>query len=91
MVLTYSCYDGIIDTLGWEGYREGIDDIRYATLLKTLALEANKSKNMDIGYAGRAALYFLSNLDAESVDQDLVRIEMIRHIQILRKLLGKVK
>jgi len=25
--------DGVIDTLGWEGFREGVDDARYLTTL----------------------------------------------------------
>lgn len=37
MVFAYGTGDGVIDTLGWEGFREGLDDIRYATALKRLA------------------------------------------------------
>ena len=28
--------DGVVDTPSYEGYREGVDDIRYATLLRML-------------------------------------------------------
>lgn len=30
---TYPTENGVIDTVEWEGYREGVDDIRYLTLL----------------------------------------------------------
>ena len=31
--------DGVIDTIAWEGYREGVDDVRYVTTLQK-AIEA---------------------------------------------------
>ena len=36
MNLVYATKDDFIDTLAWEGIREGIDDIRYATLCSSL-------------------------------------------------------
>lgn len=37
-VFAYPTVDGVIDTLAWEGFREGVDDVRYiATLEKSLA------------------------------------------------------
>lgn len=33
-MLTYPTADGVIDTIAWEGYREGIDDVRYITTLE---------------------------------------------------------
>ena len=36
-MFTYPTIDGVIDTLAWEGFREGVDDMRYlATLVKRL-------------------------------------------------------
>lgn len=37
---TMPAADGVIDTPGWEGYREGIDDVRYATKLRQEILRA---------------------------------------------------
>lgn len=31
---TYPTVDGVIDTLAWEGFREGVDDVRYITTLE---------------------------------------------------------
>ena len=37
-VFAYPTVDGVIDTLAWEGFREGVDDVRYITTLeKSLA------------------------------------------------------
>ena len=89
MVFAYGCGDGVIDTLQWEGFREGVDDIRYATLLKRLALEACGSKDLKIEYAGRAALQFFAEIDLKSVDMNTARLEMVTRILELKKLLKK--
>lgn len=89
MVFAYGSGDGVIDTIQWEGFREGLDDIRYATLMKKLALEANKHKDIDIQYQGRIALQYLAELDATSYDLGAARLEMIRMILNLKKLLNK--
>ena len=34
IAFTYPTVDGVIDTLQWEGIREGVDDVRYLTTLK---------------------------------------------------------
>lgn len=91
MVFAYGVYDGVIDTLGWEGYREGVDDIRYATFLKRLCKQATDSKSLELNYAGRQALQFLACLDPASFDQDAGRLEMINHILKLQSLLQKNK
>lgn len=37
-VFAYPTVDGVIDTLAWEGFREGVDDVRYITTMeKSLA------------------------------------------------------
>lgn len=35
-VFAYPTVDGVIDTLAWEGFREGVDDVRYVTTLEKL-------------------------------------------------------
>ena len=93
ITLVYETRDGFIDTLPWEGIREGLDDIRYATLLKQLAeraVEEGRQKDVAKYYAGRKALQFLANLDEETCDLPAARLEMINHILALDKLLGGV-
>lgn len=41
--LTYPTADGVIDTLAWEGFREGIDDVRYLTTLENLTSAVSTS------------------------------------------------
>ncbi len=91
MVLAYGQYNGVIDTLAWEGYREGIDDIRYATLLKQLALKAAESSSVNVRYAGRKALQFFASLDPASSDLNATRLEMIDQILKLQDILEKNK
>ena len=88
MVLAYGIYDGVLDTLAWEGFREGIDDIRYATLMTDLARKAAKSKDLKVRYLGSKAMQYLALTDARSCDQDSVRGEMIRFINELKPLVA---
>jgi hypothetical protein len=41
---TYPTMNGVISTLAWEGFREGVDDVRY---INTLELRLNNYKNED--------------------------------------------
>lgn len=91
MVFAYGVYDGVIDTLAWEGYREGIDDIRYATLLKMLCKDAAQSKNLSTRYAGRKALQLMALLDGEKYDTASARLEIITRILNLQKCLADEK
>jgi hypothetical protein len=88
MVFVYGTSDGVIDTLQWEGFREGVDDIRYATLLHGLAVKAAASTNLDTVYAGRKALQWFALFDKDSADLSTARLEMIRMILQLASLPG---
>lgn len=73
-----------IDTLQWEGFREGIDDVRYATLLKQLANQAIATGKTEKVYAGRKALLWLATQDSKTCDLNTLRLEMIARILQLR-------
>ena len=83
MNLIYGCGNGCVDTLQWEGFREGIDDIRYATLLKTTALRLIKEGSTQARYAARVALQHLADAKNDDYDLTTFRYEMINHIQKL--------
>ena len=87
MVFAYGCHGGVIDTLQWEGFREGVDDIRYATALVKLAREAAKSPKTELRYAGNKALQYLASIQRDTDDLNACRAEMIRHILALRECL----
>ncbi|HHV45209.1 MAG TPA: hypothetical protein GXX57_11175 [Firmicutes bacterium] len=81
---TYPTVDGAIDTIAWEGFREGVDDVRYLTTLLT-AIETAKTTD-DAVLLSRAAEAekYLSRLNpARNLDE--IRQEMIYHILRLRK------
>ncbi|MCM8768321.1 MAG: hypothetical protein NC911_01345 [Candidatus Omnitrophica bacterium] len=87
--MVYPTRTGVIDTIQWEGFRAGIDDIRYATVLKTLAEKAIASERVEAVYTGKKALIWLEMLDEAKTDLDAARLEMVEYILRLRKLLGE--
>ena len=96
MVNAYGVHDGVVDTLQWEGFREGVDDIRYATLLSELGRRALKSGDVRTRRAGRKALRYVAEITVGADDYfgtgadplDTVRLEMIGYIEDLRARLG---
>ena len=88
MVFAYGTADGVIDTLQWEGFREGVDDIRYATLLMALAREAEKSGDIEVRYLAGRAKVLLARFDAKTGDLNAARGEMVGFIERLRAALG---
>lgn len=91
MVLAYPTGQGLVDTLAWEGFREGIDDIRYATRLHLLAQEAIKSGKLDRIYAGRKVLQWFALMKGAEVDLNAVRAEMVEKILNLMTLSETVR
>jgi len=81
--MTYPTRDGVIDTLAWEGVREAVDDVRYATRLKALARAAIATGKTENVYAGRRALQWLDQVDPKRVNLDTARLEMINRITAL--------
>lgn len=87
--LVYPTADGVIDTIAWEGFREGIDDIRYATKLKQEADAAIKSGNVKAKHQAKKALMWLELLDDKTVDLNAVRQEMIEYILKIQAAMAK--
>ena len=88
MVITYSCGDGLMETIQYAGFREGCDDIRYATYLKGLCFEADQKGAIDAKIAARKALQYLALLKRDKMDLNAVREEMIEYILKVRAELG---
>ncbi len=76
-VMAYPTVNGVIDTVQWEGLREGIDDMRYIQTLEKLLEKpaANEKKRK----AQIAAKNFLSTLDVDG-DLDVIRSRISRFI-----------
>ena len=86
MNFVYGDGGGIIDTLAWEAFREGMDDIRYATLLQKLAKPLQHSKDYRVRDVARKAMQVLAELDTDSFDLSAARLEIIRHIMALKSI-----
>ena len=84
--IVYLTRGNVLDTLQWEGCREGLDDVRYATRLKELARQALSSTRSEVVLRGRLALGSLAYWDADRDDMDACRLECIRHILDLQRL-----
>lgn len=77
-VYAYPTLDGVIDTIQWEGRREGATDVRYLTTLLN-AIQTAKSR----GISTSEAESYLANLKVSNLlvtDLDQVRREVTNHI-----------
>ena len=88
MVYAYGTGRGVVNTLQFEGFREGVDDVRYATVLVALAREASAKGDRKVWQLGRRALHYLATFDKVSGSLTACRAEMIRFIMELRAALG---
>jgi len=79
-VFAYPTVDGVIDTVQWAGFREGVDDVRYVTTLMSTIKQAKKNpaKTADADQAER----WLDQLDINR-DLDVVRREIVARIRRL--------
>ena len=82
-VFAYPTLNGVIDTIQWEGFREGVDDIRYLTTLQnTIQTAKSQGKNTS------AAENWLSTLKSSNLsnqDLDVIRAQMINYILSLKE------
>ncbi|MDD2954483.1 MAG: DUF2341 domain-containing protein, partial [Parabacteroides sp.] len=82
---TYPTANGVIDTVQWEGFREGINDMRYLTTLQN-AITVAKNSNPDNTTATEAENYLTNLKSSDLVNQDLsaVRSRMTDYILALQ-------
>ncbi len=77
----YPTVDGVIDTLQWEGLREGVTDIRYlSTLLAALNESSNEALNTEI----RGWLTELKETPLARMDLDAIRATFAGYILALQ-------
>ena len=76
----YACYDGVLDTLAWEGCREAYDDLRYATKLKQLCTPLLYAKDLGLRTEARKALGWLDRQDGSYTDLNALRRGLIDRI-----------
>ena len=74
----YPTVDGVIDTIQWEGWREGVDDVRYLTALyNAIAWAQSQTNNTS---QAEDWLEDLENSDLTVLDLNAVRSRMIGYI-----------
>ncbi|MDP7396455.1 MAG: hypothetical protein QGF67_11610 [Lentisphaeria bacterium] len=76
-VFAYPTVDGVIDTIQWEGFREGVDDVRYLT---TLLKEIERAKAADDKDAlAKEAEEWVATMDPGG-DLQALRAKMVEYI-----------
>jgi len=74
-VFAYPTVDGVIDTIQWEGFREGVDDVRYlTTLLKVIKDSTGDKENL-----AKKAREWVEAIDTDD-DLQMIRGEMVKWI-----------
>lgn len=82
-VFAYPTVDSVIPTVQWEGFREGVDDVRYLTTLKESIAAAQNSDEQSKLKMAKEAEEWLANLDI-SGDLHQIRLKMAQWILKLR-------
>jgi hypothetical protein len=76
-VFAYPTVDGVIDTIQWEGFREGVDDVRYLT---TLLKKIERAKADDAKAAlAKEAEAWVATMDTGG-DLQALRQNMVEYI-----------
>ena len=83
--LVYPTTSSPIPTLAWEGVREGVDDVRYLTLLSKLADACLASPNAKVRTEGRLAGVWMNEMRADKGNLDGLRLEAIAWILRLQQ------
>ena len=78
-VFAYPIVDGVIPTVQWEGFREGVDDVRYLTTLKESIAAAQNSDEQSKRQMAKEAKEWLANLNI-SGDLHQIRLKMAQWI-----------
>jgi len=87
--LVYPAYEELIGTIAFEALREGIDDIRYLSLLRLRAEAALGSGDPEKVLLGKRHLAWMDSRDPERVGPlDAFRLELVRRITELIAAVG---
>ena len=81
-VFAYPTSTGVIDTIQWEGWREGVDDVRYMTTLQnTIRIAKAGGKNT---VAAENFVAGVNRSDLSTQDLDAIRAQMVSYILALQ-------
>lgn len=75
----YPTSNGVIDTIQWEGFREGVNDVRYVKALESVIETANANGKAAIAAEAQAYLNTLKSSDLNTQDLDVIRENLINY------------
>ena len=78
--MAYPTADSYINTIAWEGFREAIDDVRYATTLRLAIEKAKKGSDDAKRQRALAAEKYLNDLDVSGGNLDAIRETIVSYI-----------
>jgi hypothetical protein len=78
--VAYPTVNGVVGTLALEGFREGADDVKYATVLCLAIDRALKTGSPEARAKASQAREWLESVDPKTADLDATRAEMSRRI-----------
>jgi hypothetical protein len=99
--MTYAGLDGPFDTIQWEGFREGVDDVRYLRTLEDHIARAQAAGRPEVAALGRSIETWLHRIPIHSKprilhpgavpphDLDGSRRQIVLRIEQLRAALGR--
>jgi len=87
--MAYCQRDGVINRLPIIGYREGFDDVRYATFMKTQAEMYMNDEDPLIQREAKRQLAWLARVDGYNYDLDAFRSECVFRILAMKKLVDE--
>ena len=64
----YPTPEGPLPVVGWEGYREGVDDVRYVRTLRRLCAEQEKRKPQHVALARKELAEFIGRFSVDERD-----------------------
>lgn len=76
---TYPTSTGVISTIAWEGFREGVDDVRYINVLEALIDKESLSGDQKKRETANDAARFLSVLKDYTGDLDSMRRQLVQY------------
>jgi hypothetical protein len=84
---TYPTVNGVIDTLAWEGFREGVDDVRYLTTLSSQIDEVMQGADPRLKrIAKNCQAWLFGHVPSGSLDPDQIRAKVTEYIRRLKGL-----
>jgi len=88
-IMLYPTQKGFLETICWEGVREGYDDVRYATKLRQTAEPLLKATDESVRREACRALAWLENQDGATASMETVRLGCAERILTLQTLTKK--